>query len=111
MAHARRSARGRGKSDAKTVARVALREPDLPKACLDGPADAKVVADHRRLLARQRTAAARAGRPGQAVGAAEQQLQNIAAEGLQEVYFKNRGRRATALQVELIDIDYIELDF
>ncbi|MCX5346035.1 hypothetical protein [Streptomyces atratus] len=61
MAHARRSARGRGKSDpidAKAVARVALREPDLPKACLDGPADAKVVADHRRLLARQRTAAA-----------------------------------------------------
>ncbi|WP_329112891.1 telomere-protecting terminal protein Tpg [Streptomyces sp. NBC_01465] len=42
-------------------------------------------------------------------GATEQQLQNIAAEALQEVYFKDRGRRAAGLQVELTDIDYIEL--
>ncbi|WP_328535116.1 telomere-protecting terminal protein Tpg [Streptomyces sp. NBC_00344] len=47
----------------------------------------------------------------QAAGASEQQLQNIAAEGLQEVYFKDRGRRADGLLVELTDIDYIELDF
>jgi transcriptional regulator with XRE-family HTH domain len=47
----------------------------------------------------------------QAAGATEQQLQNIAAEGLQEVYFKDRGRRAQDLEVEFTDIDYIELDF
>jgi transposase len=62
MAGARRSARERGKSDpidAEAVARVALREPDLPKACLDGPSrDAKLIVDHRRLLVRKRTAAA-----------------------------------------------------
>jgi transposase len=62
MAGARRSARERGKSDpidAEAVARVALREPDLPKACLDGPSrDAKLIVDHRRLLVRRRTAAA-----------------------------------------------------
>jgi hypothetical protein len=44
-------------------------------------------------------------------GATEQQLQNIAAEGLQEVYFKDRARRADGLLVELTDIDYIGLDF
>ncbi|MGW0475869.1 hypothetical protein [Streptomyces coeruleorubidus] len=40
MAGARRSARERGKSvpiDAEAVAQVAPREPNLPKACLDGP--------------------------------------------------------------------------
>ncbi|MEU9062210.1 IS110 family transposase [Streptomyces sp. NPDC048430] len=62
MAGARRSARERGKSDpidAEAVARVALREPDLPKACLDGPArDAKLIVDHRRRLVRHRTATA-----------------------------------------------------
>lgn len=47
----------------------------------------------------------------QDAGASEQQLQNIAAEGLQEVYFKDHGRRADGLLVELTDIDYIELDF
>ncbi|MFI0220445.1 telomere-protecting terminal protein Tpg [Streptomyces lydicus] len=47
----------------------------------------------------------------QAAGATEQQLQNIAAEGLQEIYFKDRGRRADGLLVELTDIDYVELDF
>jgi transcriptional regulator with XRE-family HTH domain len=47
----------------------------------------------------------------QAAGATEQQLQAIAAEGLQEVYFKDRGRRAHDLEVEFTDIDYIELDF
>ncbi|MGV9567377.1 IS110 family transposase [Streptomyces sp. NPDC003480] len=62
MAGARRSARERGKSDpidAEAVARVALREPDLPRASLAGPArDVKLLADHRRRLVRSRTAAA-----------------------------------------------------
>ncbi|AUA16359.1 MULTISPECIES: telomere-protecting terminal protein Tpg [Streptomyces] len=43
-------------------------------------------------------------------GAAEQQLIDIAAEGLQEIYFKDRGRRAQGLLVEFTDIDYIEVD-
>jgi transcriptional regulator with XRE-family HTH domain len=47
----------------------------------------------------------------QAAGATEQQLQRIAAEGLQEIYFKDSGRRAADLEVEFTDIDYIELDF
>ncbi|MFF3359126.1 telomere-protecting terminal protein Tpg [Streptomyces sp. NPDC002917] len=47
----------------------------------------------------------------QAAGASEQQLQNIAAEGLQEQYFKDGGRRADGLLVEFADIDYIELDY
>lgn len=62
MAGARRSARERGKSDpidAEAVARVALREPDLPKAELDGPTrEVKLRSDHRRTLVRQRTAIA-----------------------------------------------------
>ncbi|MFF4590454.1 telomere-protecting terminal protein Tpg [Streptomyces sp. NPDC001388] len=44
-------------------------------------------------------------------GATDQQLKDIAAEGLQEIYFKDRGRRAPGLQVAFTDIDYIELDF
>ncbi|MCX4515483.1 XRE family transcriptional regulator [Streptomyces sp. NBC_01619] len=47
----------------------------------------------------------------QAAGATEQQLRDIAAEGLQEQYFKDRGRRAPGLQVEFTDIDYVELDY
>lgn len=47
----------------------------------------------------------------QAAGASEQQLQNIAAEGLQEQYFKDGGRRAQGLLVEFTDIDYVELDY
>jgi hypothetical protein len=47
----------------------------------------------------------------QAAGATEHQLQAIAAEGLQEIYFKDRGRRADGLEVEFTDIDYIEVDF
>lgn len=62
MAGARRSARERGKCDpidARAVARVALREPELPRASLAGPArDVKLPVDHRRHLARSRTAAA-----------------------------------------------------
>ncbi|MGW1106132.1 hypothetical protein [Streptomyces sp. NPDC002540] len=38
-------------------------------------------------------------------------LQNFAAEGLQEQYFKDRCCRAAGFQVKLTDIDYTELDF
>jgi DNA-binding transcriptional regulator YdaS (Cro superfamily) len=44
----------------------------------------------------------------QAAGADEPQLQDIIAEGLQEVYFKDGGRRAAGLQVSFTTIDYIE---
>ncbi|MGW2062619.1 telomere-protecting terminal protein Tpg [Streptomyces sp. NPDC001937] len=47
----------------------------------------------------------------QTAGASEQQLQAVVAEGLQEQYFKDRGRRADGLVVEFTDIDYVELDF
>jgi hypothetical protein len=47
----------------------------------------------------------------QTAGATEQQLRQIAAEGLQEAYFKDHGRRAHDLSVEFTDIDYVELDF
>lgn len=46
----------------------------------------------------------------QAAGATEQQLRNIAAEGLQDIYFQDNGRRAQGLQVEFTDIEYIEFD-
>ena len=59
MAGARRSARERGKSDpidALSVARAALREPDLPVAELDGPTrDLRLLVDHRETLVRERT--------------------------------------------------------
>ncbi|MEV4333070.1 helix-turn-helix transcriptional regulator [Streptomyces sp. NPDC049597] len=47
----------------------------------------------------------------QDAGAGERQLRQIAAEGLQEIYFKDRGRRAEGLQVEFTDIDYVEIDY
>ncbi|MCB5170394.1 XRE family transcriptional regulator [Streptomyces bambusae] len=47
----------------------------------------------------------------QEAGATEQQLRDIAAEGLQEVYFKDHGARASGLLVEFTDIDYVEFDF
>jgi hypothetical protein len=43
-------------------------------------------------------------------GATEQQLRGIAAEGLQEIYFKDRGRRAGGLLVEFTDVEHIEFD-
>lgn len=45
----------------------------------------------------------------QAAGAPEQQLQAVLAEGLQQEYFKDRGRRADGLLVEFTYIDYVEL--
>jgi transposase len=59
MATVRRSGRQSGKSDpidALAVARAALREPDLPVACLDGPSrEVKLLSDHRRDLVAERT--------------------------------------------------------
>ncbi|MFD8982003.1 telomere-protecting terminal protein Tpg [Streptomyces sp. NPDC059564] len=42
-------------------------------------------------------------------GATEEQLLAIAAEGFQEIYFKDRGRRASGLLVEFTDIDHIDV--
>ncbi|MFD9412740.1 telomere-protecting terminal protein Tpg [Streptomyces sp. NPDC059989] len=47
----------------------------------------------------------------QEAGAAEPQLQQIAAEALQEIYFKDNGARATSLLVEFTDIDYVDFAF
>jgi hypothetical protein len=46
-----------------------------------------------------------------AAGAAEQQLRDIAAEGLQEIYLQDQGRREDGLLVEFTDIDYLEPDY
>ncbi len=43
-------------------------------------------------------------------GATDQQLQNIAAEALQETYFRDGGRRAGGLLVEFTDVEHIEFD-
>ncbi|RSS56065.1 XRE family transcriptional regulator [Streptomyces sp. WAC06614] len=47
----------------------------------------------------------------QEAGATEAQLRAIAAEGLQEMYFKDNGARATGLLVEFTDIDYVDFTF
>ncbi|MER6124609.1 XRE family transcriptional regulator [Streptomyces sp. NPDC001795] len=44
-------------------------------------------------------------------GATDQQMRSIVAEGLQEIYFKDGGRRADNLEVELRDIDYFDVSF
>jgi hypothetical protein len=47
----------------------------------------------------------------QQAGATEQQLQEIAAEGLKEVYFQDSGRRAGSLEeVRFTDIEHLEFD-
>jgi hypothetical protein len=43
-------------------------------------------------------------------GADEQQLRQILAQGLGHAYFRDRGRRAQGLDVEINAIDYIDLD-
>ncbi len=59
MAQTRRQARTRGKSDpidALAVARAALREIDLPEACLEGPErDLRLLVDHRETLVHRRS--------------------------------------------------------
>ncbi|MFE7927491.1 telomere-protecting terminal protein Tpg [Streptomyces sp. NPDC057456] len=44
-------------------------------------------------------------------GASDATMRAIVAEGLQETYFKDGGRRADHLEVELNDIDYIDVSF
>ncbi|MFD5398611.1 telomere-protecting terminal protein Tpg [Streptomyces sp. NPDC127097] len=44
-------------------------------------------------------------------GANDQQMRDIVAEGLQEIYFKDGGRRADNLEVEFTDIDYFDVSF
>ncbi|MFJ3311151.1 telomere-protecting terminal protein Tpg [Streptomyces sp. NPDC086549] len=44
-------------------------------------------------------------------GATEAQLQAILAEGLGEMYFRDRGRRAQGLLVEFTDIEQLELHY
>ncbi|MGW0598829.1 telomere-protecting terminal protein Tpg [Streptomyces sp. NPDC002776] len=44
-------------------------------------------------------------------GAADAQLRGIVAEGLQEIYFKDSGRRADNLEVDITDIDYFDVSF
>jgi len=47
----------------------------------------------------------------QDAGAGEAELRAIAAEGLQESYFKAGGHRADGLLVDITDIDYLDLDY
>jgi transcriptional regulator with XRE-family HTH domain len=44
-------------------------------------------------------------------GASDQQMRDIVAEGLQEIYFKDNGRRADNLEVAFTDVDYIDVSF
>ncbi|WFB11407.1 XRE family transcriptional regulator [Streptomyces sp. LX-29] len=44
-------------------------------------------------------------------GATDQQMRDIVAEGLQEVYFKDGGRRAAGLEVAFTDIDYFDVSY
>ena len=44
-------------------------------------------------------------------GADDQQMRGIVAEGLQEVYFKDGGRRAQDLEVSFNNIDYFDVSF
>ncbi|MBA8948252.1 hypothetical protein FHS33_006725 [Streptomyces calvus] len=46
----------------------------------------------------------------QDVGAGEQQLRAIAAEGLGEMYFRDGDRRAHGLEVEFTDLEHLEFD-
>ncbi|MGV9915548.1 telomere-protecting terminal protein Tpg [Streptomyces tendae] len=46
----------------------------------------------------------------QDAGASEQQLRGLAAEALGEVYFRDGGRRAAGLEVELTDIEHLQFD-
>ncbi|WP_327270777.1 helix-turn-helix domain-containing protein (plasmid) [Streptomyces sp. NBC_01218] len=44
-----------------------------------------------------------------AAGASDEDLQAVIAEGLQDQYFQDGGRRATGLQVQFTDIDYLDI--
>ncbi|MER7112601.1 telomere-protecting terminal protein Tpg [Streptomyces sp. NPDC000229] len=44
-------------------------------------------------------------------GATDQQMRDIVAQGLQEEYFKDGGRRAAGLEVAFTDIDYFDVSY
>ncbi|MFF1836971.1 telomere-protecting terminal protein Tpg [Streptomyces sp. NPDC058231] len=44
-------------------------------------------------------------------GAGDHRMREIVAEGLQEIYFKDGGRRAEHLEVAFTDIDYFDVSF
>ncbi|MFD4899102.1 telomere-protecting terminal protein Tpg [Streptomyces sp. NPDC058411] len=44
-------------------------------------------------------------------GADDARLRDIVAEGLQEIYFKDGGRRAQDLEVALTDVDYFDVSY
>jgi transcriptional regulator with XRE-family HTH domain len=44
-------------------------------------------------------------------GAGDRELRDIVAQGLQDVYFQDSGRRALNLEVELTEIDYFDASF
>lgn len=44
-----------------------------------------------------------------AAGARDDDLQAVIAEGLQNQYFQDGGRRATGLHVQFTDIDYLDI--
>ncbi|KUJ69460.1 terminal protein TpgA2 [Streptomyces albus subsp. albus] len=46
----------------------------------------------------------------QEAGATEQQLRQLTAEALGEVYFRDSGRRAHGLEVELTDLEHVEFE-
>ncbi|MGW2788261.1 hypothetical protein ACWC3X_45230, partial [Streptomyces populi] len=46
------------------------------------------------------------------VGAGDQEMRQIIAEGFKEIYFQDSGARAMGLSdVEINDIDYLDLDY
>lgn len=69
-------------------------------------------------MSRSNSVASAGSQPGtarlfeaQQAGATEQRLQEIAAEGLREVYFQDGGRRAGQLEeVRFTDIEHLEFD-
>lgn len=65
----------------------------------------------RRLTVHLPAAYARRLFDAQQQGATDQQMRDIVAEGLQEVYFKDGGRRAAGLEVALTDIDYFDVSY
>lgn len=46
----------------------------------------------------------------QETGASEDQLRQIAAEALGEIYFRDNGRRAHGLEVELTDLEHLQFE-
>ncbi|WP_121751259.1 helix-turn-helix transcriptional regulator [Streptomyces sp. E2N166] len=46
----------------------------------------------------------------QDAGASEQQLRDIAAEGLGEMYFRDGGSRAAGLEIQFTDVEHVEFD-